>query len=84
MKACNLFLELLLTRVYPLPCCYAIVFHYAHSPMEWNICLIIKQTVNKPSLVTKKETERRIYPTTKTSIRSGIALAVPMQLFFPH
>lgn len=27
---------------------------YAHSPTEWNICLIIKQTVNKSALFTKR------------------------------
>lgn len=55
MKTCSLFLKLLLTRLHPLPYDYVLVLHYAHSPTEWNICLIIKQTVNKSALFTKKK-----------------------------
>lgn len=55
MKTYNLFLKLLLTRLHPSPYDYALVLHDAHSSTEWNICLIIKQTVNKSTLFTKKK-----------------------------
>lgn len=55
MKTYNLFLKLLLTRLHPSPYDYALVLHDAHSSTEWNICLIIKQTVNKSTPFTKKK-----------------------------
>lgn len=55
MKTYSLFLKLLLTRLHPSPYDYVLVLHYAHSPTEWNICLIIKQTINKSTLFTKKK-----------------------------
>lgn len=54
MKTYSLFLKLLLARLHPLPYDYVLVLHYAHSPTEWNICLIIKQTISKSTLFTKK------------------------------
>lgn len=55
MKAYSLSLKLLLRRFHPLPYDYALVLPYAHSSTEWNICLIIKQTINKSALFTKKK-----------------------------
>lgn len=55
MKTYSLFLKLLLTRLHPSSYDYVLVLHYAHSPTEWNICLIIKQTINKSTLFTKKK-----------------------------
>lgn len=55
MNTYNLFLKLLLTRLHPSPYDYALVLHGAHSSTEWNIWLIIKQTINKSTLFTKKK-----------------------------